>query len=436
MNPNDPDLNAWEAIKAIPNGNLMQDLLIHNKLPVIKDFFSLLGGQSTSRMDTEWMASIIKAGQIWAETIALRMGWKDEPTKATYNGSMTTWGKIYNTLRAASQLTGLPMGNALRDAVALWNSTAGEVAPGLKVQTYDPGPLKQIQYAVKDGYLTEDEAVQLLLVKELAEDENEARQMVYGWAHPDEYENLIAAMNAGDYEGFLAAKEALGDLSFRQSSIGNAVSNEIEKQFLGTDGREPIDRDQAVSMLMQYGGMIERKAEEQVQKWSCELETGIPYDGISDAYLAGDITARQAKNMLMEYGGLAEEKAEAQVQKWSSELETGIGYSKIGDMLFYGDISHQEAVDMYIKYGGKSQEDAEEAALKIEFKRDYGRERERAELQDMYVSGEYSREEIKRIMLKYSYSNTEESAENSLIRWDFIGNDMSLDAVTPWQAKK
>ncbi len=436
VNLSDPDLTAWEAIKAIPNGNLMQDLLIHNKLPVIKDFFSLLGGQSTSRMDTEWMASIIKAGQIWAETIALQMGWKDEPTKATYNGNMTTWGKIYNTLRAASQLTGLPMGNALRDVVALWNSTAGEMAPGLKVQTYDPGALKQIQYAVQDGFLTEDEAVQLMMKQELAEDETEARQMVYVWAHPDKYEDLIAAMNAGDYEGFLAAQEELGDLRFRQSSIGNAVSNEIEKQFLGADGREPIDRDQAVNMLMQYGGMIERKAEEQVQRWACELETGIPYDGISDAYLAGDITARQAKDMLMEYGGLALEKAEAQVQKWSSELETGIGYSEIGDMLFYGDISHQEAVDMYIKYGGKSQEDAEEAALKIEFRRDYGRERERAELQDMYVSGEYSREEMKEIMLKYSYSNTEDSAENSLIRWDFIGEDMSLDAVTPWQAKK
>ncbi len=35
----------------------------------------------------------------------------------------------------------------------------------------------------------------------------------------------------------------------------------------------------------------------------------------------------------------------------------------------------------------------------------------------------------------FGYSASENSAENSLIRWDFIGDDMSLDGVTPNQAK-
>ena len=441
INPADKDAGVWERIKAIPNGNLMEDLLVHNKLPVIKDFFGMLGGQDAGRMDTEWMASIIKAGQIWAETIALQMGWKDKPTKATYNGNMTLWGKLYNTLRAASQIAGLPMGNAIRDAVAIWNTTAGEANPRLKIQTYDPGEEKKIQYAVKDGFLTEEEAVQLLLKYELADDEIDAQQMAYAWAHPERYERLLAAMNAGDQEEFTAAQEELGDLRFRPSSIATAISGEIEERYLGHDGdgnpvESPIDRETAVQMLMQYGGMIERKAEELVQRWSCELETGIPYDKISEAYVAGDISKIQAEGMLVQYGGYAEEKAAAQVQKWSSTIDTGIGYSEIGDRFFYGEITQEEAVEMYMKYGGKSQEDAEDAVLKIAFRRDTGHERERVELQTMYVEGEYSRDEMKRMMLEYKYSKTPESAENSLIRWDFIGKDMTLDEVSPWQAKR
>ncbi len=433
FNPKDPDNSLWENIKELPNGNLLEDLLVHNKLPVIKDFFSMLSGQNSSRLDTEWMASIIKALGIAYESLALRIGWQEEPTKITYNGNMTGWGKLYNILRGASQVSGLPLANALRDAMAFWNSTAGELT-GKKLQTYDPGPEKKIKYAVQDGYLTEDEAVELLVQQELAEDENDARQKAYVWANPQKYARMLAAMDAGDREEFEAAKAELEDLRFRQSEIGQAIADEIEKQYLAEE--DPISRDEAVRRLMEYGGMIERKAEEQVQKWSCQLETGITYSGIADAYEAGDITREQAEDMLVTYGGYAEEKAEAQVQKWSSGKETGIQYSDIGDMFFYGDITEAEAVDMYMKYGGKSQEDAEDAVQKIAFRRDTGHERERADLQDMYIRGEYSRDDMKRMMLDYGYSKTEESAENSLTRWDFIGEDMSLDDVTPWQAKR
>ena len=433
FNPKDPDSSLWENIKEIPNGNLLEDLLIHNKLPVIKDFFSMLSGQSSSRLDTEWMASIIKALGIAYESLALRMGWQEEPTKITYKGNMTGWGKLYNILRGASQVSGLPLANALRDAMAFWNSTAGELT-GKKLQTYDPGPEKKIKYAVQDGYLTEDEAVELLVQQELAEDENDARQKAYVWANPQKYARMLAAMDAGDREEFEAAKAELEDLRFRHSEIGQAIADEIEKQYLAEE--DPISRDEAVRRLMEYGGMIERKAEEQVRRWSCQLETGITYSGIADAYEAGDITREQAEDMLVTYGGYAEEKAEAQVQKWSSGKETGIQYSDIGDMFYYGDITEAEAVDMYMKYGGKSQEDAEDAVQKIAFRRDTGHERERADLQDMYIRGEYSRDDMKRMMMDYGYSKTEESAENSLTRWDFIGEDMSLDDVTPWQARR
>lgn len=417
--------------------NWLEDVMIHNKLPVIKDFAGMLKGQGTSRMDTEWMANIIKAGQIWWETLALQMGWQKDPSKITYNGNMTMWGKIYNTLRAVSQLAGLPFGNAVRDAVAIYNSTIGELPDAKKIQTYNPGEAKKIQYAVQDGYLSEDEAIDWLLHYELADSEDEARQQVYVWAHPERYERILSAMNAGDREEFDAAMQELKDLHFKPSNIEAAISKEIHERYVGRDGEEPIDRETAKQMLMDYGGMIERKAEEQIQKWTSEIETGVAFNEISDAYVAGDITKDQAAEMLMQYGKYADDKAEAQVQKWTSEIETGIRYSDIGDSFLYDEITRDEAIDMYMKYGGKTLEEAEDAVNKIAFKKATGHERERAELQAMYMEEGYDREKMKEMMVQYGYSKTEESAENSLIRWDFIGTDYEeLDAVSPWQAKR
>lgn len=419
------------------DGNLMQDLLIHNKIPIIKNVIDALGGKSTSLMEFEGLAKIAKAAQIWTETIKLQLGLMDKPTKVTYNGNMTTWGKIYNTLQAVSQLSGLPLGNTVRDAVALWNSTAGEAMRGMKIQTYDPGEEKKIQYAVKDGYLTEEEAIDWLLKYELVEDEDEARQKVYVWAHPEKYERLLSAMNAGDMKEFQAAKDELQGLHFKPSSIEAAIKNEVHERYVGREGEEPIDREEAVRLLMEYGGMIQRKADEQVQKWTSEIETGVSFSDIGASYVAGDISRDQAVQMLMDYGGYAQDKAEAKVQQWASEIDTGIGYSEIGDRFFYDEITRDEAVDMYMKYGGKTQEEAEDAVNKIAFRKETGHERERAELQTMYMEGEYSRDQMKDMMLEYGYSKTEESAENSLIRWDFIGTDYEeLDAVSPWQAKR
>ena len=435
FNVKDPDSTAWEKIKGITSGNLMQDLLVHNKLPVVKDFFSILSGNDTSRMDTEWMNNIIRAGQIAWESLALRAGWIDEPTKITYNGNMTAWGKIYNMLRGVSQVTGLPLGNAMRDLTAMWNSTVGEIT-GKKIQTYDPGPLKQIQYALKDGYITEDDAVKLLMEKELVDDEIEARQKADAWANPERYENLLAAMRAGDREGFEAAKGHLEELKYSQGGITEAVKDDVEKLYLGTDGTEPISREEAIDMLMEYGGMIERKAEAEVQKWTCELETGVPFDKVKDTYAAGDLTRKQAEDMLMEYGGYSEENAKARVQQWTAGVETGIEYSEIHDRFYYGEISQKEAVDMYMKYGGKTQEAAEDTVLAIKFHKDFGYEMDRMNIQSDYADGGYTHDAMKEILLEYHYSKTEKSAESTVTRWDFVGTDWSLDSISGFEAER
>lgn len=418
------------------DGNLMQDLIIHNKLPVIKDIFAIAGGDSVERMDMAGIQSTVKAFNIWKETIALGLELQDQATSVTYKGNMTPWGRIYQLLQAASRLSGLPIGNTMRDVVSIWNTTVAEFAPGMKIQTYNPGREQEIKYAVKDGYLTEDEAVNWLMRYELADDEIDARQKVFVWQNGKQFTRAINAMNAGDEEEFAAALDELEELRFKPSSIQTAVRNEIEERYIGREGEARISKETATEMLVQYGGMLQRKAEQLVEQWTSEVVTGIKYEDIDEAYVAGDISKDKAQAMLIQYGGRAPEDAAARVQQWTAEVETGIRYSEIGDMFYYGEISQNEATQMYEKYGGKTEDEALDSVMKVAFKRDFGYDMERIDIQTDYANGGYTHDQMKQILMDYRYSKTEKSAESTVTRWDFVGQDWSLDDISGYEAQR
>lgn len=86
----------------------------------------------------------MKAVQIWDEYIRLQSGDLDEPTKTTYYGNMTPYGRIYPTLKALSDFSGLPISNLSREATTLFNT--GCWAFGVeenKVRTYQSKQLKE-----------------------------------------------------------------------------------------------------------------------------------------------------------------------------------------------------------------------------------------------------------------------------------------------------
>ncbi len=370
---------AERFLKAFPS-NFAEDVLLHNKVPILKDFVSIMGGGSTSRMDQEWMLSLYKAGAIWKETVALQLGLQEEATKTTYYGNMTDWGKIYNTLKAASQLTGLPMANLTRDVLAIWNTTVGGFAPGMKVSTYDPGEEKSIQYAVQDGYLTEDEAVEWLLKYELAADEEEARQMAFVWGQENgKYTRVMEALGSGDPAEFTAAVDEMIEYGFDPKTIYQAVKNEVKDLYLtGDDNGVRISKEKTLQMLQQYAGMNGEAAKATTERWTCEVVTGIAYDDLKDAYLDGRITAQQAQNMRVQYGGAKEEDAKELVAKWTCEKETGYEYN---------------------------------------------------DLSLAYAAGEFTRGQMRTMLQRYG-GKTPDEAESTLTRWDFIGSDSSMKDVT------
>ena len=297
--------------------NLFMDVDILSKLPILKDFVSLASGYSNGRMDTEWIKNLIDAYRIWDETIKLDIGKLDEPTDVTYNGNMTLYGKIYKTLKAFSQIAGLPANNTVRDVIMLWNTIAGAVGKGDEwtIHTYDSGPENQIKYGLMDGYLTREEAQQLLVDKGLADDEDDAYWKVDKWATGEgKYDEALAAVLSGDKAAFDAQAKELKEHGIGEKQLQSAVRSQTEEWYVGDDdGKRSITKEQALKILQQYGGKDADEAQKLVQKWTCEVVTGTDYDDIKDLYLDGKLTRSRAVDMLVRYGGMTQEDAQNKI---------------------------------------------------------------------------------------------------------------------------
>ena len=146
------------------NGNLAGDINPIGKVPYLRDVVSILGGYSNGRMDTEAVANLKKAIDIWDEVIRLQTGDLDKATKTTYYGNMTTYGMIYPTAKALSQLTGLPGSAAMREVATAWNTTVGTMWPALKMRTYEDKKIRKAweEYGKDSGvsYATMYRAIQ------------------------------------------------------------------------------------------------------------------------------------------------------------------------------------------------------------------------------------------------------------------------------------
>ena len=297
--------------------NLFMDVDILSKLPILKDFVSLASGYSNGRMDTEWIKNMIDAYRIWDETIKLDIGKLDKPTDVTYNGNMTLYGKIYKTLKAFSQIAGLPANNTARDVIMLWNTIAGAAGKGDEwtIHTYDSGPENQIKYGLKDGYLTREEAQKLLVDKGLADDEDDAYWKVDKWATGEgKYDEALAAVLSGDKAAFDAQAKELKEHGIGEKQLQSKVRSQTEKWYVGDDdGKRSITKEQALKILQQYGGKDADEAQKLVQKWTCEVVTGTDYDDIKDLYLDGKLTRSRAVDMMVRYGGMKQEDAQNKI---------------------------------------------------------------------------------------------------------------------------
>ena len=298
-------------------GNLVDEIMPLNKLPILSDFYevakellSVFGvdtyGNAPTSVFMQWYDSLVKGAQILYDKIT------GEDTNYTW------YGGAYKLLQAVSGMSGLPMAAATREIVTVWNNTVGAMAPSLKVKTYEPGEKNEIKYAYQDGYLTEDEATQQLLQQGLVDNEDEAYWTIQGWDAGNGYSRYDAILDTVRSGGNIdAAKDELTSHGYNEKDILSQIKENIGKWYKTGE----ITKQQAINMMTKYLDMDSEEIAATVNKWSCKVVTGIAYEDIKQEYLDGNITASRAIEMRMRYGGYEKADATDDVRYWAFQKE-------------------------------------------------------------------------------------------------------------------
>ena len=265
----DDDYEEWyEKWLDAFGGNLVDELMPFNKLPILSDFYdlakellSIVGvdtyGNPPQSVFMQWYDSLVKGTEIIYQKIS------GEDTNYTW------YGGIYKLLQAASGISGLPMASATREIITAWNNTIGAMAPSLKLKDYEPSELSQIRYAYEDGYLTYEEATAQLLEQGLADNENEAYFIIQGWNAGDDYSRYDAIYDA--VRNGASIDEAMGELTshgYSEEDVLGQVKSQIGKWY--RDGN--ISKQQAENMLTKYFDMDSNERTATVAYWNYKKE--------------------------------------------------------------------------------------------------------------------------------------------------------------------
>lgn len=322
---------AFFGEDGILSGNLAQDLTILGKIPVVKDIVDTVTGNKRSDMSVASVEALTTSIRIWSETIRLANGTLEAPTKVTYNGRMTQWGKIYKTLQALSQMSGLAVSNFMRDGIAIWNSTVAFNNPDYKLKTYDAGLKSNVKYAYQDGTLSEEDAIDKLIFGGIAKNEDEA----YFMLQKGKYTDVKIALESEDLTAFGDAVKVLEEHGVNEKSVMAEVRSLIGEQYKNGD----IDESKANGLLIGYAGLTWEQAERYVDDWTLQKNTGYSVSDISAALRNGEITQTEAEKMWRDYGGKTADEAHIKAQ------------SIVLDMKYPGWSSVESALTKYQKYG-------------------------------------------------------------------------------------
>lgn len=280
------------------DGNLVSDLNPLNKLPVLREVFNAIDGRDNGRMDTEVWAAFKKAYDILMESYRLATGKQEKATATTYYGNMTTYGKVYQTFRAVSMLSGLPLSATSRELVTAWNNIFGRVWPGLKCRTYENKAEKRARAAYSAILSGDSDAWTEAYKKweaELLKDGNsarEARSAIYG--------DLKKLVRNDYYEG---AKT-------------QAESEAIMQKYFEMNG----DETRALA-----------------KRWECYWAEGIKYEDMRSLYETDRLSQEEVVRLRKTYGSETADEAYDKIRYWDFCIE----YPQ------YDDISETKANKFY-----------------------------------------------------------------------------------------
>ena len=222
--------------------NLLLDIAPFNKLPIVSDVFEAVlamfevGFYSSDKMSTTWLTQAVSAVEDWKDALS-------------GESSVTVYSALYKTTRAISSFFGVSVSGVMREAVALWNNTAGAYDPTLKILTYDR-------------------------------------------SKSEKGDMLLDAMVKGNARLVESLKKEFADEDEYTSAIRTAIKSRYEAG--------EIDADTAEQYLVKFGGQEADKAYWKVQEWEYEAGTGEDFQKYDNFYEAVK-TGKNLKAVIKEY---------------------------------------------------------------------------------------------------------------------------------------
>lgn len=286
------------------------------------------------------------------------------------NRTNYTWyGAIYNLLRGAAGLTGMPAATAWREVQDVWNNTVGKINPEKKLKTYVLGEQAAIKYAFLDGHLTEDEAVSKILEKGIKDDPDDAYWLVRQWETGEtKYTDVKRAIISGNSAEFMTYMDELTSHGVKEKTVYSQLKSFLKKFYVDSDftsDEEPIvdgvtlTDAQTKNILTKYLGMDNDEAADLIESWKFQQENGFAYSDRKSEYMSGNITKTQARNILSTYGKMDAAEIEETLASWDFEKQHGWAWSERKSRYQKGKTSRTEMYNLLTSYGGMTPEEAE-----------------------------------------------------------------------------
>ena len=396
----DDDYEKWaEKWLDAFGGNLVDELMPFNKLPLVSDFYELAKellsvfgvdtyGNPPQSVYMQWYNSLVKGVEILYDKISGE------------NTNYTWYGGAYKLLQAASGVTGLPMAAATREIITAWNNTIGAMAPSLKVKSYGTsqednsaallealieGNQKEVdrisakfadesekksalRSAIKNLYVSGDidkKAARKYLMDYAGMPVADIYWTLKAWDHGQEtggsedyskYDNLYEAVETG--KNLESVIREYTENGVAEKTLRSQITEHFKPLYVKMSASEREDfKDNLLDAMVASGAFLE-DAEESIADWDFEAEHGMSYDDMVEGYKNGEISEKEMKAVLISRG-LTAEKAEERMSGWDFEMEYGFSYSERDKAYKEGRISAAELRRIMIDFGDMTETEAD-----------------------------------------------------------------------------
>ena len=385
-------------------GNLVDELMPFNKLPLISDFYELAKelisvfgvdtyGNPPQSVYMQWYNSLVKGVEILYDKIS------GEKTNYTW------YGGAYKLLQAASGLTGLPMAAATREIITAWNNTIGAMAPSLKVISYESskavvaeallealidGNQKEVdrittkfegeedmhsalRSTIKNLYMSGDigkSTARDYLVKYTGMKLADTYWTMKSWEYAQE---TGSSEDYGKYNDFYEAVETGNDLDMviqeytangvDKKTLRSQITSHFKPRYIEMSQSERANIKDHLINAMVASGSLQIDAEESIAEWDFEAEYGFSYDKRDEAYKEGKISAAELRTIMIEYGDMMGEEADNYIRAYDWQKQNPqydltvsevLSYTKPIEDLGYSVEDYGISPDVYVAYKTKA----------------------------------------------------------------------------------